>query len=72
MMLRNIPTVANMYAMKRAQPAVKTHRTRLIVKIGSLFDQTIRRWMLYHMLLIVGAMPSGAQITDTEGEQQCS
>ena len=43
MMLKNIPTVANMYAMNSAQPAVNTHRTRLIVKIGSLFDQTIRR-----------------------------
>ena len=42
-MLMNMTTVANTYAMKSAQPAVRTQRTRLIVKIGSLLDQTIRR-----------------------------
>lgn len=56
MMLMNIPTVAKIYAMNSAHPAVRTQRTRLIVKIGSLLDQTIRRWMLYHTLLTVGAM----------------
>lgn len=55
-MLMNITTVANTYAMKSAQPAVRTQRTRLIVKTGSLLDQTIRRWMLYQTLLTVGAM----------------
>ena len=42
--------------MNRAHPAVKTHSTRRMVNIGSLFDQTISRWMLYQMLLTVGAM----------------
>ena len=56
MMLMNIPTVAKIYAMNSAQPAVSTQRIRLIVKIGSLLDQTIRRWMLYHTLLTVGAI----------------
>ena len=56
MMLMNIPTVAKIYARNSAQPAVSTQRIRLIVKMGSLLDQTIRRWMLYHTLLTVGAI----------------
>ncbi len=57
-MLIAMPTVANMYTINKAQPAVSTHKTRRIVRIGSLLDQTIRRWMLYQMLLIVTAMTS--------------
>lgn len=62
MMLMNIPTVAKIYAMNRAQPAVSTQRIRLIVKIGSLLDQTIRRWILYHTLLTVGAISEFARM----------
>ena len=65
MMLMNIPTVAKIYAMNSAQPAVSTQRIRLIVKIGSLLDHTIRRWMLYHTLLTVGAI-SDCEQTGTD------
>lgn len=61
MMLMNIPIVAKMYAMNRAQPAVSTHKTRLIVSIGSRLDHTISRWMLYQIPLTVTAMFDTAQ-----------
>ena len=59
-MLMNIPIVAKMYATNNAHPAVKTHRIRLIVSIGSRFDHTISRCMLYQVPLTVTGIPEAA------------